>query len=135
MPIEVPLVNFFVQYISIHPYLFRVMKRWDVFPWSCLYFPLEQLLYDTLHNICQILKYFLFLQAEVLEVVSSGYRSVSDEEIKRYTDFMMWFSNVAKSACPHSKDGRLIYSCWRLQYFSCFDWYEDMIYKISVMVQ
>lgn len=43
--------------------------------------------------------------AEVLEVVSSGYRSVSDEEIKRYTDFMVWFSNVAKSACPHSKDG------------------------------
>lgn len=43
--------------------------------------------------------------AEVLEVVSSGYRSVSDEEIKRYTDFMVWFSNVAKSACPHSKEG------------------------------
>ncbi|KAK7071274.1 hypothetical protein SK128_015988 [Halocaridina rubra] len=43
--------------------------------------------------------------AEVLEVVASGYRSVSDEEIKRYTDFMVWFSNVAKSACPHSKDG------------------------------
>ncbi|XP_042860074.1 retinitis pigmentosa 1-like 1 protein [Penaeus japonicus] len=43
--------------------------------------------------------------ADVLEVVSKGYRSVSDEEIKRYTDFMVWFSNVAKSACPHSKDG------------------------------
>ncbi|XP_069984468.1 retinitis pigmentosa 1-like 1 protein [Penaeus vannamei] len=43
--------------------------------------------------------------ADVLEVVAKGYRSVSDEEIKRYTDFMVWFSNVAKSACPHSKDG------------------------------
>lgn len=44
-------------------------------------------------------------QADVLEVVAKGYRSVTDEEIKRYTDFMVWFSNVAKSACPHSRDG------------------------------
>lgn len=48
----------------------------------------------------------LITLADVLEVVGKGYRSISDEEIKRYTDFMVWFSNVAKSACPHSKDGR-----------------------------
>ncbi|KAK3872684.1 hypothetical protein Pcinc_022233 [Petrolisthes cinctipes] len=47
----------------------------------------------------------LITLADVLEVVGKGYRSVTDEEIKRYTDFMVWFSNVAKSACPHSKDG------------------------------
>lgn len=43
----------------------------------------------------------------MLEVVAKGYRSVTDEEIKRYTDFMVWFSNVAKSACPHSRDGKM----------------------------
>ncbi|XP_071548531.1 uncharacterized protein [Panulirus ornatus] len=47
----------------------------------------------------------LITLADVLQVVAKGYRSVSDEEIKRYTDFMVWFSNVAKSACPHAKDG------------------------------
>ncbi|XP_063883049.1 dentin sialophosphoprotein-like isoform X2 [Scylla paramamosain] len=47
----------------------------------------------------------LITLADVLGVVNKGYRSISDEEIKRYTDFMVWFSNVAKSACPHSKDG------------------------------
>lgn len=47
----------------------------------------------------------LITLADVLEVVAKGYRSVTDEEIKRYTDFMVWFSNVAKSACTHSKDG------------------------------
>ncbi|MPC80516.1 hypothetical protein E2C01_075096 [Portunus trituberculatus] len=48
----------------------------------------------------------LITLADVLGVVNKGYRSISDEEIKRYTDFMVWFSNVAKSACPHSKDGK-----------------------------
>ena len=50
--------------------------------------------------------FFILFQADVLEVVGKGYRSVSDEEIKRYTDFMVWFSSVAKSACPHAKDGK-----------------------------
>ncbi|XP_045616029.2 LOW QUALITY PROTEIN: uncharacterized protein [Procambarus clarkii] len=47
----------------------------------------------------------LITLADVLEVVAKGYRSVTDEEIKRYTDFMVWFSNVAKSACTHTKEG------------------------------
>ena len=42
---------------------------------------------------------------DVLDVISKSYRSVSDEEIKRYTDFMVWFANVAKSACPHGTTG------------------------------
>ncbi|XP_076056145.1 uncharacterized protein LOC143034092 [Oratosquilla oratoria] len=40
--------------------------------------------------------------ADVLAVVAKGGRSVTDDEIKRYTDFMVWFANVAKSACPHN---------------------------------
>lgn len=39
---------------------------------------------------------------DVIEVLEKGYRSVSDEEIKKYTDFMVWFASVAKSACPHN---------------------------------
>lgn len=40
--------------------------------------------------------------SDVLGVINKGYRSVSDEEIKKYTDFMVWFASVAKSACPHN---------------------------------
>ncbi|XP_018020132.1 uncharacterized protein LOC108676555 isoform X2 [Hyalella azteca] len=44
--------------------------------------------------------------ADVLDVIKKGYRTVSDEEMKKYTDFMVWFANVAKSACPHNNGSR-----------------------------
>ena len=40
--------------------------------------------------------------ADIMEVISKGYRSVSDEEVAKYTEFMRWFAGVAKSACPHA---------------------------------
>ncbi|KAF2366734.1 ATPase AAA-type core [Trinorchestia longiramus] len=44
--------------------------------------------------------------ADVLDVIKKGYRTVTDEEMKKYTDFMVWFANVAKSACPHNNGNR-----------------------------
>jgi len=40
--------------------------------------------------------------ADVLQVIRQNYKSVSDEEVQKYTEFMVWFASVAKSACPHA---------------------------------
>ncbi|KAB7507561.1 putative 26S protease subunit YTA6 [Armadillidium nasatum] len=43
----------------------------------------------------------------VMSLINRTQKSVSDEEIKKYADFMDWFAEVAKLACPHNSKGSM----------------------------